>query len=396
MNMPDRHSKNAAHVIISTTFVSLLAVPAVGPALSAVQIEFGIHNRDIGWMLMSSYTLPALLLVPVTGYLADRFGKKLILFPSLVIFGLSGGLVSLASNNETLICLRFIQGIGGSALVTLGTALIPDLFSGSDRIKIMGYVGGTQGIGSGLLPLVGGLLASITWFFPFMTALIALPVGIYMLSTLQSSGSDLNPKNKHYLYHAWTHLADRRVIELCFFTFGFIFVGFGCFVSYIPSFMNHSFGSGPALIGVIISARAITGALTSVFLVQAMQLFSSRALIVSSFIILATGMASLPVVTGPLGILFSALCYGAGFGVIRPLIQVHLFEIAPKDLRATFSSANGMALRLAQTLSPFVAGLIIASFDFDILYYCATSFAAVMAILAFAGKSLRSSHKPVL
>ena len=108
--MPDRHSKNAAHVIISTTFVSLLAVPAVGPALSAVQIEFGIQNRDIGWMLMSSYTLPALLLVPVTGYLADRFGKKLILFPSLVIFGLCGGLVSLASNIETLICLRFYTG----------------------------------------------------------------------------------------------------------------------------------------------------------------------------------------------------------------------------------------------------------------------------------------------
>ena len=140
--MPDRHSKNAAHVIISTTFVSLLAVPAVGPALSAVQIEFGIQNRDIGWMLMSSYTLPALLLVPVTGYLADRFGKKLILFPSLVIFGLCGGLVSLASNIETLICLRFIQGIGGSALVTLSTALIPDLFSGSDRIKIMGVCRG--------------------------------------------------------------------------------------------------------------------------------------------------------------------------------------------------------------------------------------------------------------
>ena len=393
--MPDRHSKNAAHVIISTTFVSLLAVPAVGPALSAVQIEFGIQNRAIGWMLMSSYTLPALLLVPVTGYLADRFGKKLIMFPSLVIIGLCGGLVSLALNIETLTCLRFIQGIGCSTLVTLSTALIPDLFSGSDRIKIIGYVGATQGIGSGLLPLVGGLLASITWFFPFMTALIALPVGIYMLSTLQSLGSDLNPKNKHYLYHAWTHLADRRVIELCFFTFGFIFVGFGCFVSYIPSFMNYSFGSGPALIGVIISARAITGALTSVFLVQAMQLFSSRSLIVFSFIILATGMASLPVITGPLGILFSALCYGAGFGVIRPLIQVHLFEIAPKDLRATFSSANGMALRLAQTLSPFVAGLMIASFDFDILYYCASSFASVMAILALAGKSLRPSHKPV-
>ena len=124
--MHKRQFNQATQVIISTTFVGLLAVPIVGPALSAIQSELGIGHRDIGWMVMSSYTFPALIVVPFTGYLADQFGKKTVLVPSLIIFGVCGGLIGLAPNTETLICLRFFQGIGGSALATLNTALIPD------------------------------------------------------------------------------------------------------------------------------------------------------------------------------------------------------------------------------------------------------------------------------
>lgn len=394
--MPSQKFNHATHVIISTTFVSLLAVPIVGPALSTMQSELGIDNRDIGWMVMSSYTLPALLIVPITGYLADRFGKKIVLLPSLILFGICGGLISLAPNNETLICLRFFQGVGGSALATLNTALIPDLFRGRDRIKLMGFTGGIQSIGGGLLPLIGGLLASVTWFLPFTTALIAIPVGIYILFNFEIPKPDPTLRKERYIFYAWQHLANQRVMELCFFTFGFIFAGFGCFISYIPSFMNDNFGSGPVLIGIIISARAITGTLTSVYLNQLTLLFSSRALIVSSFLLLAIGMVSLPLVTNQWGILFSALCYGASFGITRPLIQVHLFEIAPNDLRATFSSANGMAVRFAQTLSPLIAGLIAATLGFETLYVAAALFATAMAALALLGKSLTPSNTKII
>ena len=66
-------------IIISTTFISLLGMPVIGPVLPVLQDVFTIDNRDIGWMIMSSYTLPALFFIPFTGYLADRFGKKNIL-----------------------------------------------------------------------------------------------------------------------------------------------------------------------------------------------------------------------------------------------------------------------------------------------------------------------------
>ena len=100
--------------------------------------------------------------------------------------------------------------------------------------------------------------------------------------------------------------------------------------------MNDSFGSGPTLIGIVITSRAITGATVAGPLNQMTQLFSSRTLVVSSFLILTIGMGTLPFITGPWGVVFSAHCYGAVFGIIRPLVQVHLFEIVPSDLRATF------------------------------------------------------------
>ena len=380
------------NIVITTTFVSLLAMPIVGPALPVVQEEFGISNRDIGWVVMSAYTLPALLFVPIFGYLADRFSKKAVLLPTMILFSLCGGAISLAPNTETIIALRFLQGIGASAIATLNIALVPDLFSGRDRLTVMGWTGVVQGIGSGVLPLIGGLLAFLIWYLPFMAALMGLPVSLYIYFYLKNIPPPKKTKKTNYAAHAWKHLADRRVVELCFFTFGYIFVGFGAFVSYIPSFLSSTFGSGPLLIGVIIAARALSGALTASFLNQLTLKFSSRSLVVSSFFVLGLGIVSIPLVTGPLGVIFAAFCYGAGFGVTRPLLQVHLFELAPDDLRATFASANGVALRFAQTLSPLSAGFLISWTNFGTMYLAAGTIAFLMMILAFYGNSLSAEN----
>ena len=179
---------------------------------------------------------------------------------------------------------------------------------------------------------------------PVMAALIGLPVSLYIYFYLKNIPPPKKPKNELCGPRMET-LADRRVVELCFFTFGYIFVGFGAFVSYIPSFLASTFGSGPLLIGVIIAARALSGALTASFL---NQLTLKLKPVSGGIIVLRSGLGivSIPLVTGPLGVIFAAFCYGAGFGVTRPLLQVHLFELAPDDLRATFAS---------RTASPFVS-----------------------------------------
>ena len=377
-------------IIISTTFISLLGMPVIGPVLPVLQDVFTINNRDIGWMIMSSYTLPALFFIPFTGYLADRFGKKNILIPSLFLFAVSGSLISLAQNADTVIVLRFIQGLGGSALLTLSPALVPDLFQGQERVKAMGYTGVTQGIGAGLLPMLGGLLASVTWYLPFLTAVIGLPIGLYLIIHLKNVRPGVLPKTGTYIRDAYENLVNKDVLQLCFFTFGYVFIGFGAFISYIPSYMNTTFNTGTILIGLIIATRTISGSICSAVLNKITTRFSSRTLLVFSFVLLMLGMSAVPLTGRIEAVIFLALAYGAGFGIVRPLIQVLLFEISPENLRATFSSANGTALRIAQTLSPLIAGLVVAGLGFQMLYYLAAGLSFLMVICCLLASPLLS------
>ena len=377
-------------IIISTTFISLLGMPVIGPVLPVLQDVFTINNRDIGWMIMSSYTLPALFFIPFTGYLADRFGKKNILIPSLFLFAVSGSLISLAQNADTVIVLRFIQGLGGSALLTLSPALVPDLFQGQERVKAMGYTGVTQGIGAGLLPMLGGLLAAVTWYLPFLTAVIGLPIGLYLIIYLKNVRPCVLPKTGTYVRDAYENLVNKDVLQLCFFTFGYVFIGFVAFISYIPSYMNTTFNTGTILIGIIIATRTISGSICSAVLNKITTRFSSRTLLVFSFVLLMLGMSAVPLTGRIEAVVFLALAYGAGFGIVRPLIQVHLFEISPENLRSTFSSANGTALRIAQTFSPLIAGLVVAGLGFQMLYYLAAGLSFLMVICCLLASPLLS------
>ena len=388
--MNAENNPRSYQIIISTTFISLLGMPVIGPVLPVLQDVFTINNRDIGWMIMSSYTLPALFFIPFTGYLADRFGKKNILIPSLFLFAVSGSLISLAQNADTVIVLRFIQGLGGSALLTLSPALVPDLFQGQERVKAMGYTGVTQGIGAGLLPMLGGLLASVTWYLPFLTAVIGLPIGLYLIIHLKNVRPGVLPKTGTYIRDAYENLVNKDVLQLCFFTFGYVFIGFGAFISYIPSYMNTTFNTGTILIGIIIATRTISGSICSAVLNKITTRFSSRTLLVFSFVLLMLGMSAVPLTGRIEAVVFLALAYGAGFGIVRPLIQVLLFEISPENLRSTFSSANGTALRIAQTFSPLIAGLVVAGLGFQMLYYLAAGLSFLMVIFCLLASPLLS------
>ena len=306
------------------------------------------------------------------------------------MFAVSGSLISLAQNADTVIVLRFIQGLGGSALLTLSPALVPDLFQGQERVKAMGYTGVTQGIGAGLLPMLGGLLASVTWYLPFLTAVIGLPIGLYLIIHLKNVRPGVLPKTGTYIRDAYENLVNKDVLQLCFFTFGYVFIGFGAFISYIPSYMNTTFNTGTILIGIIIATRTISGSICSAVLDKITTRFSSRTLLVFSFVLLMLGMSAVPLTGRIEAVIFLALAYGAGFGIVRPLIQVLLFEISPENLRATFSSANGTALRIAQTFSPLIAGLVVAGLGFQMLYYLAAGLSCLMVICCLLASPLLS------
>ena len=76
-------------MIISLTFTSLLGFPIIAPALPAVRDALNISIENIGWV-MAAYSAPGIIFIPLIGLVADRFGKKRVLVPSLLLFALSG------------------------------------------------------------------------------------------------------------------------------------------------------------------------------------------------------------------------------------------------------------------------------------------------------------------
>ncbi|MDC0989552.1 MFS transporter [Rhodospirillales bacterium] len=392
--MFSKASRKNTLVIIFLTFASLLGFPIIAPALPSVRDAFNISTSDIG-LVMAAYSAPGIIFIPVMGILADRYGKKKVLLPSMLLFAVGGAACAVANNTETLLLFRFLQGIGACALATINVSWAADLFEDDERIKIMGYIGATQNIGSGILPIIGGVLASIAWFYPFLISLMVLPLGMYLLIFMEKESQEKIAKSantKNFITYAWQRLNDKIVIEIVFMTGAFIFIGFGALITYLPIFLKDTFNTPETIIGIIVGSRAVMGVITATKLSIITKYFSYRIIIFVSFLTLAVGMLIIPYSNNQWVIILTTMCYGGAFGLLRPSLQYLLLEHAPTNLRSTFASASNFGLRLSQTLSPIFAGLYLTFGSFEGLYILAAILAIFMAIFSLTATSLKAKR----
>ena len=392
--MFSKASRKNTLVIIFLTFASLLGFPIIAPALPSVRDAFNISTSDIG-LVMAAYSAPGIIFIPVMGILADRYGKKKVLLPSMLLFAVGGTACAVANNTETLLLFRFLQGIGACALATINVSWAADLFEDDERIKIMGYIGATQNIGSGILPIIGGVLASIAWFYPFLLSLMVLPLGMYLLIFMEKESQEKIAKSantKNFITYAWQRLNDKIVIEIVFMTGAFIFIGFGALITYLPIFLKDNFNTPETIIGIIVGSRAVMGVITATRLSIITKYFSYRIIIFVSFLTLAVGMLIIPYSNNQWVIILTTMCYGGAFGLLRPSLQYLLLEHAPTNLRSTFASASNFGLRLSQTLSPIFAGLYLTFGSFEGLYILAAILAIFMAIFSLTATSLKAKR----
>ena len=103
------------HIVFAVTLMAVLGTSSVTPAFPEVAQEFGISRGQVG-LLITVFTLPGVLLTPVLGALSDRFGRRKILIPSLVLFGIAGGACAFAPDFDLLLAFRALQGVGAASL----------------------------------------------------------------------------------------------------------------------------------------------------------------------------------------------------------------------------------------------------------------------------------------
>ena len=169
-------AKKMLPIILATSiFMQMLESTILNTSLPTIAAELNESPLKMQNAIIS-YVLTLAIFMPVSGFLADKFGTKKIFILSLVLFSLGSVLCAFSQNLDHLVIARVIQGIGGSMMTPVGKLALIKSYDKSEIIHAMNYAIIPALIGPVLGPLVGGYLVDyLSWHWIF---LINLPIGI--------------------------------------------------------------------------------------------------------------------------------------------------------------------------------------------------------------------------
>jgi len=372
------------NIVFGVTLISVLGVASVTPAFPTMIRALGVNQEDAAW-LISAFTIPGLLFTPVVGLLSDRYGRRKILIPCLFLFGAAGGACFLVRDFALLVFLRFLQGVGAAPLNVLNATLIGDLFKGDERPTALGYNTSIIGVGTALYPAFGGLLAMIGWNYPFLLALLAIPVGTWAYLGLDEGERFREGKKpaEGSSPSLLGGLVGKGIPLLLFITMMVFVIQFGGFITFLPFFLESGYGATPLSIGMISAVMSVSGAVTSARAGRLAARFCGRSLMSAAFILYGSALLFILRAPGCCGMIVPAVLFGVGQGINIPNLLTAITDRAPEGSRATVLSLNSMALRLGQTLGPPLFGMIFASRGIEAVFITGAVMAAGMAVVVF-------------
>ncbi|MBW1711953.1 MAG: MFS transporter [Deltaproteobacteria bacterium] len=356
----------------------ILGVSSITPAFPKMIQEMNLSPKSIG-LLVTLFTLPGVILTPILGVLADRFGRKKVLVPALLSFGLFGGACGLVHDFNLLLALRFLQGAGAASLGVINLTLIGDLYQGQKRAAAMGYNSSVLSLGLTLYPTLGGSLAMLGWHYPFFLPLLALPLGLAVILVLKNPEPKQSQQLKEYLVATLSLFKQRQALGLMAAGVGSFIIIYGPYISFMPIFLADNFQAQPYLIGLVLSSASLTSALVSSQLGRLVKIMPEKVILRTSFLLYVVATAAVPFVPKLWAMVFPSVLLGVAQGTNMPVIQSLMTGLAPSQNRAAFMSIHGMALRGGQTLGPLLMGAVFGWWGLNEVFYAGAILALGLA-----------------
>jgi EmrB/QacA subfamily drug resistance transporter len=217
---------------LDTTILNT-AVPAISAALHVVPLSMK--------SVLASYTLSLAVFIPISGWMADRFGTRRVFASAIGLFTLGSFLCGISSNIHLLVACRILQGCGGAMMVPVGRLTLVRTFAKSELLRAMSFVAIPGLVGPMLGPVLGGLIVGyFHWRFIFF---VNIPIGLLGLLMV------------------YIHLPDYREETHPLDIVGLILFGSGvALLSYVLEiFGEHTLGVGQILGLLAISCSLLGG-----------------------------------------------------------------------------------------------------------------------------------------
>jgi MFS transporter, DHA1 family, tetracycline resistance protein len=351
-------------IIFITIFIDLLGFGIVIPLLPFFAQEFGASPLDIGF-LVSSYSWMQFIFAPVLGSLSDKYGRRPILFLSIIGSGIGYLMIGFAGSLLMIYAGRILGGITGANLST-AQAYIADVTTRENRAKGMGLFGMAFGLGFILGPALAGILSKFGHEIPFFVAAalsFANAVLLFFILPESRKFSEKIVEKKNRFIELFESFKDTRfaVITLEYFL---LVTAFSMMTTAFPLYTEHSFGydaekTGYVLAYVGLLAVVMQGGLLGVLT----RKFGEANLVIIGCLMLVLSFLAVPFVSkesyGLVGLLAGAGCFAIGNSISSPALTSLASKNADEFEQGKVLGVMQSAASLARAISPTITGFLL-------------------------------------
>ncbi|MDQ8038599.1 MAG: multidrug transporter subunit MdtD [Pedobacter sp.] len=415
--MPEKQAVGILPWIVAIGFfMQALDMTILNTALPSMAVSLGESPLRMQSLIVS-YALTVALLIPASGWLADRFGTRNVFFSAVVLFSLGSLLCALSTSVHMLIAARIVQGLGGALLLPVGRLAILRTVPREQLLQVLSFVVIPGLVGPLLGPTLGGWLVEVaSWHWVF---LINIPVGIvgciatwrYMPNLRSDAGKfdlhgfvlfgaamvlvslalqGLGEKSISlaaalfllvaglaFFAAYWLHAVrtPRPLFSLALFRIhsfsvgilGNLFarLGSGGIPYLSPLFLQLALGFSPLHAGMLMIPTAL-GAMTSkTFVNRLVEKFGYQRVLVVNTLLVGAMIASYAIITPAMPVWGLCLQFFA-FGIVNSIQFAAMNTVTLKDLDdETASSGNSLLsvmMQLSMSLGVAMAAALLAAF----------------------------------
>ncbi|MBP6672481.1 MAG: MFS transporter [Bacteroidetes bacterium] len=348
-------------IILSTVFVDVLGFGIVIPILPYYLTEFGASAVTIT-LLFSVYSFCAFLSAPLLGALSDKIGRRPVILISIASTSIGWFVFAGAVSIPLLFIGRMIDGLAAGNFSTAQSYLV-DISNNDEkeRVKNLGIIGATFGIGFILGPMVGGIFSKISHTAPFYLAGgMALLNGISAFFFLTESNHHLSTKPLRYnpllpIQRAYRNIALRPLyMKWFFFSLSFVIVQ-----STFSMFTQQAFGYDSLQTGLLFTSLGVIIAVNQTLLLNKFwtKHFTNRQLEMIMFVITMIGL--LLATTQNLLLFYASLPFlGTSQAVYRVVVANEAISRVEPTMKGEIMGTIASVMTAAMVVSPIAGGIL--------------------------------------
>lgn len=371
-------------VIAMIAFVSMIGFEAASPALPTIADSLNVSAARVG-LIMTAFSIPMMLFVPVTGILADIYGRRRVIIPSMLVYGAAGLAIAGVTTFLEIIALRIVQGVAFAGVLSISVTILGDLYSGPEGSTAQGFRTSAAGAATVVIPATAGILAEFAWNYPFLLHALAFPVALFAYWYIPETATGLttNPGVASTLRGYGRGIKaefvdpDLSLLVVGGFVRGFVRIAV---LTFVPLFAVRILGSTLAAAGAVLSARGIARLILPPVSGTITGWFNRK---VGILVALTTSMISTALIPFAPSILWIAILiavYTAGDALFSPMLKEAVTTASTDEHRAGVVNTMYVFQFGGEAIAPVFFGAILSIAGFQELFVVAGATIAVYVI----------------